>query len=557
MTRRKKGLASLNANNSAILLIAITALIVMYILFLPPQDRAELLGETGSGGTGGTGSPTTPSSSLLLDANVGHVDHLSSQEEEHPLPSFRLSTKVEGTVLKEVDSLYVKSSVFDALVRNVSFRVDEELTSDVKLSFNVGDRASGRLIILLNGHRVLDADLESGVSEHVSLPSDLIERNNILTVGVSSPGWAFWRMNEFQLRTFQITGNVKDLSGAESRQVFSLGEEEASNLDRALLKFYADCEPESAGELSIRVNRRRVFEGYGDCGMLNKVELDERNLYEGENEVEFEAEQGSYIFSNMVVKTFLKDPVHPVYYFDVDDDHFKQGGEHGERCGDVDGVCPSGCDEDQDKDCCFEHGDNYWCDLETSQLDDRCVSYVSESTCGRCDSGYEDYYGRPPEACEGLCGDDKDGECPSGCSRYLDKDCCFELDDAYWCDDYPVGKPLSAVCKQGVEYDERSACPSRYYDEDGKRLSYDAEDENDGLDKLDDRYKVRMSFRFPGDEHKSATLLVNGREMGLVTYSSSWSKDISDYVVPGTNSIKIRPDTTMDITSLRVRLARD
>jgi len=557
MTRRKKGLATLNANNSAILLIIITTLIVMYILFLPPQERAELLGETGSGGTGGTGGVTKPSTSLLLDANVGHLEHLSSSEREHPLPSFRLSTKVEGTVLKEVDSLYVKSSVFDALVRNITFSVDEGLTSDVKLSFNVGERASGRLIILLNGHQILDSSLESGVSHHVSLSSDLIERNNMLTVGVSSPGWAFWRVNEFQLGTFQITGDVKDLSGAESRQVFSLDEEEASNIDRALLKFYADCEPEVAGELSIRVNRRRVFEGYGDCGMLNKVELDEGNLYEGENEVEFEAEQGSYIFSNMVVKTYLEDQIHPVYYFDVDDEYFESGYEDDEDCGDVDGVCPDGCDEDQDKDCCFEHGDNYWCDLETSQLDDRCVSYVSSSTCSRCESGYEDDYGRPAEACEGLCGDDEDNECPGGCSRYLDKDCCFESDDAYWCDDYPVGKPLSAVCKRGVEYDERYACPTRYYNEGGKRLSFDERDGDDDLDELEDDYEVRMDFRFPDDEYKSATILVNGREVGLVTHRPSWSKEISDYVVPGTNSIRIEPDTTMDITSLRVRLERE
>lgn len=552
----RKGQATMNANGSAILIIIITTLIVLYILFLPPGDRAELLGEstgyTGGSGSGNGGSAVAPMPSMtLLEEQIGRISYINSDEREHPLPSFRIGTRTDGNVLKEVNSVYVKSSVFDSIIENISFRVDTELTSDLKLSFNVGKQAAGRLMIVLNGKQIMNDGLSPQTSQYLSLPVDQLQRYNMLTIGVSSPGWAFWSSNEYQLDTLQITGNVKDLSGAQARQTFILDEEELENLDRALLKFYADCEVSQAGLLKIQVNGRTVFSGYGDCGIINKVELDSRMLDWGENDLVFTTDNGNYLISNVEVITYLKEPVYPIYYFEVDERYFVTDSSNDAVCGEVDGTCPIGCSADADKDCCFNDGDNYWCDLETAQFGDRCVSYVTENTCSRCESGYEDDRGRAPEACEGLCGDDYDNDCPVGCSRYLDQDCCYEYsDDAYWCDDYPVGKPLSATCKLGVEQDERSSCPSRYVSDNGKRLSF-TEDEDDP-DELRSVYKVTVSMDFPTRDLKSATLIINGREFGLETYDIEWERDISKYVRPDTNSIQIEPGRAIDITDMNV-----
>lgn len=548
----------MNANGSAILIIIITTLIVLYILFLPPGDRAELLGEStgGSGGGGSSGSSTSaPMPSMtLLDENIGRISYVDSDEREHPIPSFRIGTRTDGNVLKEVNSVYVKSSVFDTIIENISFRLDTEFTSNLKLSFNVGNGASGRLMVVLNGRQIMNDVMSSQTSQYVSLPVDQLQRYNVLTIGVSSPGWAFWSVNEYQLDTLQITGNVKDLTGAEARQVFILDEEELENLDRALLKFYADCETSQAGLLKIMVNGRVVFSGYGDCGILNKVELDSRMLDWGENDVMFSTDNGNYLITNVEVVTHLKEPVYPIYYFELDDRYFVA--DSGDAvCGEVDGECPAGCSDDADKDCCFEDDNNYWCDLETSLFGDRCVSHVMTSTCDRCESGYEDDRGDAPEACEELCGDDEDNNCPSDCSRYLDQDCCYEYnEDAYWCEDYPVGKPLSATCKLGVEQDERSACPSRYVSENGKRLSFTTNE--DDADDLRGAYKVKIMMDFPNDDLKSATLLINGREFGLETRGIDWERDISKYVRPDTNSIQIEPGRAIDVTSMKVTVSQ-
>lgn len=549
---------------SAIFIIVVTALIVLYILFLPPSDRAALLGEgTGSSGgsssSGSSGSTYQPSARTLLDENVGHVNYLGDNEREHSIPSFRISTSSSGSIIKEANSAYVRSSVFDFLPYNMTFSLDEALASDLKLSFNVGNVADGRLTVYVNGQRVIDEDYEAMSSHFITLPGEILDRHNEVTFAVSSPGWSFWTMNEYQLSNIRITGTLKDVSGSMSRQIFFLSEEELDNLDRAILKFYPDCVADQVGRLHVSVNGREVSSSVADCGVMNNIELDEGRLYAGENDIEFETDEGSYLFTSLEIKTILKEMDTPKYYFDMDDNYFTFNKDDDEAtCGDIDGICPEDCEDDIDKDCCFEDRNNYWCDFDPSNTDDRCVAYVEASECDRCISGYENYRGYAPDACEELCGDDKDDECPSGCSATLDKDCCYEAnEDNYWCDDLPIGKPTSSVCRAGVTEDERNACPSYYRNEDGRRLTYsDDEDYDDEDETLKSPYDVKMIIEFTNTDLHSADILVNGREIGLDTYSATWRKVISDYVRSGTNSIEIVPKKSMDIASLVVKIER-
>lgn len=555
MTRKR----AQSSSSSAIFLIILTVLMVLYILFLPPADRAELLG-VGSGGGGVSGVPTTnhpPQFQTydLLEEHIGHLEHRNNDERVHSIPSFRISTSSEGSSVKNTDSLYVRSSAFETFIENVTFRLDTQLTSDVKLSFNVGNVADGRLIVLLNGYQIINEDLAPQTNKFISLPRDLLQTYNTLTFGVSAPGWAFWRNNEYQLSSLQITGNIKDISGSESEQVFFLSDEEIDNLERATLKFFADCVPSNVGRLTIEVNSRLLFSSIPDCNAPTTLEFDETYLFRGENDITFKSEDGSYLITSLQVKTQLREPVYPLYYFDMDDAFFSNVIEDEEVCGKVDGICPVGCHEDLDKDCCFNDRNNFWCDIETQQLNDRCVSFVTETTCARCSAGYEDHRGDPAESCEMQCGDDTDDECPVGCSAFLDKDCCFASGENYWCDDVPFARPLSSVCKLGVEPDERNACPDKYYNEDRQRLAHVREDIYEQPDEeLKSVYKVLLTLTFPNNDVKRAEILVNGQPFGLEAATLEREYDISNEVRSGTNSIEIVPRSSMDITSMNVRI---
>ncbi len=564
----RRGAATHNANSSAVLIIVVTVLIILYILFLPPGDRAELLGEStssgssGSGTSSGSGGTSTLPSMTLLTEQVGKLSALTDTEREHVIPSFTISTTEASTSIKDVKSLYVKSSTFETIVKNVTFNVDRDLTKDLKFSFNIGDVADGRLMIVLNGEQIVNSYYDAKSSQYVVLPKDLIMQYNVLTIGVSSTGWAFWNANEYLLTDLAITGEVTDLSGSESDQMFTLSADEVNYLDRALLKFYADCTQRVVGKLRIKLNGETIFNSVADCGSPNSIELDKKTVQSGRNELSFLTEQGAYVVSDITVKTYLEEAIMPIYYFDMDERYFTSSGKDVADtavCGEIDGYCPTDCGEDQDKDCCFEKNkNNFWCDTQPQYTGDRCVSYVTTNTCGRCLAGYEDKNGKIAQDCEETCGDDNDDYCPVGCAAYYDKDCCFEDDNNYWCDNAPVGLPLTAVCRAGIEYDERASCPSKYYNNDGDRLTPASTTTNyDDLDHaVKDGYVVKLYFDFPNREYHGATVLINGRETGFETTSISLEKDITAYVQADSNSIQIVPRKDMDITQMKVRVLR-
>jgi hypothetical protein len=66
--------------------------------------------------------------------------------------------------------------------------------------------------------------------------------------------------------------------------------------------------------------------------------------------------------------------------------------------------------------------------------------------------------------------------------------------------------------------------------------------------------EVELKLRFPNTDRKRIDLFVNGRVMTVNVAESEFKRDISSYIVPGINSLEIRPLQTVDVTELRVEL---
>jgi hypothetical protein len=561
MLRKRLGKKAQKASAAAIFVFLLAVLLVAYVLVLPPQDRAELLGEDIGGGTSGTGdSDDDTDSKLLLDERVGRLDYLKFDERTHELPSFRIYTTVEATVLKTASSVYIKNSALGEESKQISFDIDKKYTDNLLLSFNVKE-SSGRLIVYLNGREIFNDKIVPSSPPPIVLPREYLMDQNTLRFETDSPGWLFWRVNEYTLTNLIIAADIEDVSKSFAQQRFHISNEEKDNLDRAVLWFYPDCQS-TTGFLIIELNNREIFRAVPDCGVHSHVEVDPALLMSGENSFAFTTTEGSFLMDQIKLKTELEELLYPVYYFEIDDKYFKTSTKYTEEeeyCGNKDGVCPVGCDEDEDWDCCFEdNDDNYWCDIETDHIDDRCVGFVNEATLSRCPSGYEEENEHVVEIAEDLCGDDDDDYCPSGCSIYYDKDCCFEQDpDNYWCDDLPK-TGVASICEQDISSGECDDCASGYYSEDRGRPSCGASEQDDqGIDVLKKEWDINLTMRFVDErEDHKAEIIVNGRTLHMDTNRRIYSRFIDDYVEEGTNSLEVIPRTTLDIVRLTVALQK-
>ena len=555
--RNKRGQS---AGMAGIFVAVIGLILIFYILFLTPEDRAELLGDTKPGGSSGTGTGgtggTTPVhiSKVLLSEHIGRLDYIKTNSRQHDLPSFRISTVTDVQEIKTINSIYVKNGVMDKQFYNFTFDIDTEFAENLLLSFNVKD-AEGRLIIYLNGNIIVNTEMAVGSPPPVALPQDYLGEENLIQIAVSGVGWAFWDYNEYLLENVKVTAKITDISGSSGAQRFYVSDEEYNNIDEVKLRFYPDCKLNEVGPLTIRINGVKIYSGIGDCGTYNIYVLGKDSILSGENTLTFSTDEGSYLIDRVQVIVELEELVYPVYYFEIDDKYFTKAAEEEDAvCGEVDGICPDDCTEDEDKDCCFEKADNYWCDLEPSHADDRCVSAIDESECQRCRSGYEDEDGSPPEECEDLCGDDTDDSCPIGCSMYYDQDCCYEVDaDNYWCDDVPTDG-LESVCEEGIDVSECDDCTSGYENEDGDEPDCPATSPEEEEEALKTDYDVTLKITFVNRDDKKADVNINGHIVRLDTDKLEWTYKINDYVRSDTNSIEIIPKSTMDIANLEVKL---
>ncbi len=303
-----------SAAGAALFLAVVAGLLIMFIVLMPPQERSELLGE-GSSGTSGT--KTVSASNLLLNS-PGKIDYLAIRDMEHPLPVIQIYTQAQSEVLAEKTLIYARKSLFSQEDSSFKFSLsDLSNTRQVMFNFKVQE-VQGRLGVLLNGEKIFSAPVEDGASLTINLPQNSLKENNELVFQASSPGIAFWATNEVSLEEAKVVGEITNLEGQYSKQVFLVSETEKRNLDRVLLKFQPDCKQSEVGRLVVTLNNNEVYSGIPDCDLsLVPIEIAPSLIKEGENSVTFEVDRGRYVLSHVSVDSELKDLDFPTYYFGI------------------------------------------------------------------------------------------------------------------------------------------------------------------------------------------------------------------------------------------------
>ncbi|MBI5388846.1 hypothetical protein HZB01_00535 [Candidatus Woesearchaeota archaeon] len=558
---------------AGVLILLVGFIIILYILFLPPKDRADLLGEpyTDVANPYGTLNPDgstptyAPTGQTVFKESPGRLDYHSQNEFTHDVPSFNLFQTINSVVLTTENPFYTKNGWFDKKDKSFMFSIpDLEQTNNVMMTFE-NKKYQGTLVITLNGNVIYENDVEGYNVDPIKLPKNLLKESNEVQFSVGSVGGRFWTTNEYMVDNLKIFGEVMDISRQQSINTFFLEPAEAANLEKVTLKFYPDCVPSKVGKLNIFINRQLVFSGIPDCGIPNNKQFSPAYLQEGKNDLVFITEAGNYLVDRVQVQTKLTETRTKTYYFDLPYTIFTNANLaiNEEKCGDIDGYCPPNCDEDIDKDCCFS-GDNtaFWCDTPTTDEDDRCVNFMEEQKCLRCPSGYEDRINDPPQVCDKKCGDDTDNFCPPGCSANYDADCCYlnssnKSTDYYFCYDTPV-TGVDSTCQASVSYSECSTCVSSYLDEFGRQ---DPDCVGVGqapsalVPLLKPEHRAYLEVQFADNaESKDAYVYINGHLVHIDTNRALFVSNIDTELQPGTNAVKIVPKSNLDIVRVEIKI---
>ncbi len=312
----KRGQGAPSGGNAAILVIVIAAFILMYILFLPKGERDKLLTQDTT--TAKVAAGKLPGSTLLNE-NPGTLTVLKSKDFDHQLPSFNLFTKKEDAVLKGIDSINVGSSKSDTRKRSFILAVSDKV-ENAKLSFTVNSH-NGNLIITQNSREIFRGEVDS-FTEPLSVE---LEKENVFEFSTEPVPWYKpFTTNSYDLRNIKITGTVERLDNKEALQTVILATEEANLLDSAALSYFVDCSLKDVGKLSIYLNSNLLASKVPDCGSPEKWQLDPKDLVGGKNEFRFVAEKGTYLLDRLLLRTKLKEPIFPIYFFSLNNTVFRR-----------------------------------------------------------------------------------------------------------------------------------------------------------------------------------------------------------------------------------------
>jgi len=313
--RRKKG----QAGQIPILILVIGVILVVYILMLPPPDRAELLDQnrTSSGGSDEVKDEFT----VLMTKRPGTLTNIPDTEIYHDLPGFSLFTKTDAIEVRNVNSIVLQKSLFDEQNWPLEFDVsDFNYKDNFVLSFNAPTN-EGVLTITLNDRIIFSKDINTQSPSPITIPKDLLQDTNTLLFEVSGPGMEFWETNEYVLENVRLTADYTDTSAQDNIQMIYVTEKEIENLESMELSFIVECKESEVSPLEIQLNKNKIYLSVPDCGMKIKVPIvDGRDMREGKNDLIFRTEKGNYQIYSLEVKLNLNEPLFPTYYFILSQD---------------------------------------------------------------------------------------------------------------------------------------------------------------------------------------------------------------------------------------------
>jgi len=302
----------------------VVGLIILYIIFLPPEERAELLGENETiEEENGVVSVETEENILLLEY-PGRLDYLKEKEYEHDISPFYLSKTINAQELDTINPFVIRHGLFDEVKKEVPVKIsDLKNTENILLSFTA-KKYSGLLTIKLNNINIFESEITTSNPKPIKLKKDYLEEDNVLEFSVSGIGARFWSTNIYSLDDIKIVGDVADISKQESKNIFFISEDEKLNLERAKLRFLPNCKPEDAGKLDVLINYQEVFSGVPDCGGINVYSFSTNVLHTGDNNLVFKTDKGSYLVEQIKVQTSLKELTYPTYYFEINETTFEK-----------------------------------------------------------------------------------------------------------------------------------------------------------------------------------------------------------------------------------------
>jgi len=315
---KKKGQEVPVGSSAAVVIGAITVLIIFYIVFLPPAERAVLLGTESLSGDGTTGTSFT-----IYEKAIGKVDYSGARYYDHTIPNLFLSETTDTKSLKEFSAFLTQNGWFVKNQKELEFSLTNLQNTDfVRLSFDA-EKHEGILRVTLNNKIIYENEITTFTVAPIELERNLLRADNKLKFEVSGVGLRFWKKNEYSFTNVKILADITDRTKQEGQNLVIIRKEEKDNIESSYLQFDAICQQSAVGPLEVYFNNREVYNAVPDCNTLNRIDVNPEDISEGMNTLRFRTTEGNYRLETMKLRVYQKEGRAIVDYFTIEEEDWE------------------------------------------------------------------------------------------------------------------------------------------------------------------------------------------------------------------------------------------
>ena len=328
---RSKKRAEVGGTQVAVIIIIIALFMTLYVLFIPPKERGELLG-TNQTSTGSFGTSSEGKLELLAES-PGLLTPTTETATVHRISSVNIFLKVEPKIISLAQNLLVSNGLFSKSSPKVKFRTESlDETTKVTLFFSVEGESSGELRVKVNGNIIYTEEITASGVKIIEIAKSYLKKDNELELSVSSPTILFWKTNKYNLNDVGIKQEFERKNTEEHRSFF-MPSEEKSNLVNAKLKYFQVCnEPliNEVTDLDILLNEEKAYSAKIRCITTeDEIEIDPSLILAGSNVLTFRLEEGDFSFNQISLEAESREMDRPTYFFSLTQSQYNdiQSGE--------------------------------------------------------------------------------------------------------------------------------------------------------------------------------------------------------------------------------------
>jgi len=305
-----------SATQVTILVLLIGLAMLVYIILLPPEERATLLNETDTDFDSVT---STTYEKVLLSESPGEVYPRTESTIRHGLNDIELFSREEREVEPVADSLRVSKNWFSDKSKQVLFNIDDlDKIEEVSLFFSIRDY-KGRMLLRLNGALIYDG-VVNVANIPITLPKPYLRENNLLTISSQKSFFtSFYDLIDVKL--------IKTMRSEhkETHRSFVISPAEDEAMLSARFDYFINCIRDEGGFMKIVLNGQVLFTDIVVCDVNQPpIDIDPRRLRLGTNILDFSIDSGAYQIEDPVVEVKLSKKIYPEFRFSVDDDDFDE-----------------------------------------------------------------------------------------------------------------------------------------------------------------------------------------------------------------------------------------